>query len=170
MNVYHFNSAVADPDEPISVDKSRKWEASLDEPGALDMQHLFHLMTSIANGPFLDRIPDQELVEGDQGGMDGNEGIRSSRIQATRGRKGDYAMVYSANGRSISLRMNRLSGPRVNAFWFNPRSGMWRAEDRDHTDRKPFMKDIPCGPDAPIQDFDPPGTVRDGNDWVLLLN
>ena len=101
--------------------------------------------------------------------MEGNEGIRSNRLQATRGRKGDYAMVYSANGRNISLRMNRLSAPGMNAFWFNPRSGKWRVEDRDTTDRRPFSKDIPTGPGAPVREFDPPGAVGDGNDWILLL-
>ncbi|MBL4883350.1 MAG: DUF4038 domain-containing protein, partial [Planctomycetaceae bacterium] len=169
MNIYHFNSAKADSDEPITTDKSKKWEASLDEAGAMDMQHLFNLMTSMSNDQFLDRIPDQSLIEGDTGSMEGNEGIRSSRLQATRGEKGDYALVYSANGRTISLRMNRLSSPRVNAYWFNPRNGKYHVQDRETTEQKPFMENIPCGSAAPVQEFDPPGSVSDGNDWVLLL-
>lgn len=170
INIYNFNSAMANPGNPSTVDKSKKWELSLDEPGAMDMQHLHYLMTSMSNDRFLDRIADQSLIVGDQGGMEGNEGIRSNRLQATRGAKGDYAMVYSANGRSISVRMNRLSAPRMNAFWFNPRTGKWHIEDQGHTDRKPFMKNIPSGSAAPIQEFDPPGAYGDGNDWVLLLN
>jgi hypothetical protein len=169
MNIYHFNSAMADSDEPITKSNSKKWEISLDEPGAMDMQHLFRLMTSMSNDQFLDRIPDQSLIEGDQGGMSGNEGIRSNRIQATRGAKGDYALVYSANGRNFSLNMNRLSARKMNAFWFNPRNGKYRVQDREMTDRRPFMKNIPGGPAAPVQEFDPPGAVGDGNDWVLLL-
>ena len=170
MNVHLFNSAITNPDEPITVDKSRKWEVSLNEPGAMDMQHLHDLMTSMSDDRFLDRIPDQSLIVGEQGGMEGNEGIQSNRLQSTRGAKGGYAMVYSANGRNISVRMNRLSAPRMNAFWFNPRTGKWRVEDQDHTDRMPFMKNIPSGPVAPVRKFDPPGAVGDGNDWVLLLN
>lgn len=49
MNIHHFNSPLADPDEPITTDKSEKWEVSLDEPGALDMQHLLSLMTSMSD-------------------------------------------------------------------------------------------------------------------------
>jgi Protein of unknown function (DUF4038)/Putative collagen-binding domain of a collagenase len=169
MNIYHFNSAKAKPDEPITVSKSKKWEISLDEAGAMDMQHLINLMTSMSNKQYLDRVPDQSLIVGDQGGMKGNEGIQSDRLQATRGKKGDYALVYSANGRNISLRMNQLSASRKNAFWFNPRNGKWHVQDREMIDKKPFMKNIPSGPDAPVQKFDPPGDASDGNDWVLLL-
>ena len=146
-----------------------KWKKSLDDPGSLQMRYLLDLMTSLSNEQFLDRIPDQSLIESDQGKMDGAEGDRSSRVQATRGSRGTYAMVYSANGRNFSLRMDRLSAPRKSAFWFNPRTGKWRVQDRDTTDRKPFMKGIPSGPDATIQEFDPPGAASDGNDWVLLL-
>ena len=78
-------------------------------------------------------------------------------------------MIYSANGRNISLRMNRLAAPLMNAFWFNPRSGKWRIKDVDLTDRRPFVKHVPSGPGAPIREFDPPGSVGNGNDWVLVL-
>jgi len=135
----------------------------------MDMQHLFRLMTLMSNEQFLDRIPDQSLIEGDQGGMTGNEGITSTRLQATRGSKGDYAMVYSANGRSIPVRMSHLSAPQANAYWFNPRNGKWRVQESEATEQKPFMKDIPSGPDANVRKFDPPGTAGDGNDWVLVL-
>ncbi len=153
MNIYHFKDGLS----------------GLDDPGAMDMRHLYDLMTSLSKDQFLDRIPDQSLIEGDQGSMDAAEGDRSSRLQATRGGRGDYAMVYSANGRAITVRMNRLAARRMNAFWFNPRNGRWRVKDQDMTDPKPFMENIPSGPAAPIHKFDPPGAVGDGNDWVLLL-
>lgn len=153
MNIYHCNNGAT----------------SLDEAGAMDMQHLFSLMASMSNEQFLDRIPDQSLIDGDKGGMDGSEGVRSNRLQATRGRKGDYAMIYSANGRNIRLKMDRLSAPLMNAFWFNPRNGKWRIKDCDFTNRRLFVKNIPSGPGAPIREFDPPGSVGDGNDWVLVL-
>ena len=146
-----------------------KWESSLDEAGAMDMQHLLNLMTSLSDDQYLERIPDQSLLDGDEGSMEGGEGFRSSRLQATRGAKGDYAMIYSANGRNICLKMNRLAAPLMNAFWFNPRNGKWRIKDRDFTNRRPFVKNIPSGPTAPIREFDPPGSVGNGNDWVLVL-
>jgi hypothetical protein len=153
MNVYHFESGVT----------------ALDEPGAMDMQHLFHLMASLSNDQFLGRVPDQTLIDGDAGGMDGWEGFKSNRLQAARGAEGGYAMVYSANGRNIRLRMDRLALPLMNAFWFNPRNGMWWVEDTEFADQRAFMANIPSGPAAPLQEFDPPGGAGDGNDWVLVL-
>jgi len=165
MNTYGFNiNAVG-----MILDPDKKWESSLDDPGAIDMQYLLKLMTSLSNDQFLDRIPDQSLIDGNEGGMKGSEGAISSRLQATRGCKGDYAMIYSANGRNIRLKMTRLAAPLMNAFWFNPRNGKWRIKDRDFTNRKPFVKNIPSGPAAPIREFDPPGSVGHGNDWVLVL-
>ena len=169
MNTFHFGENVIGLDKPVATGKAGKWESGLDDPGAMDMQHLFSLMTLMSNHQYLDRIPDQSLIVGDEGGMEGTEGVRSNRLQATRGRKGDYAMIYSANGRNISLKMDRLAAPLMNAFWFNPRNGKWRIKDRDFTNRRPFVKNIHSGPAAPIREFDPPGSVGDGNDWVLVL-
>ena len=165
MNIFGFGIK----DVGKSIDPDKNWESSLDDPGAIDMQYLLKLMTSLSNDQFLDRIPNQSLIDDDEGGMDGSEGVLSNRLQATCGRKGDYAMIYSANGRNICLKMNRLAVPLMNAFWFNPRNGKWRIKDRDFTNRRPFVKNIHSGPAAPIREFDPPGSVGDGNDWVLLL-
>jgi hypothetical protein len=170
MNIFDFNKRASNLDEPGGTDKVGKWENSLDDPGTIDMQHLLKLMTSLSNDQFLDRIPDQSLIDGDEGGMEGAEGAISNRLQATRGRKGDYAMIYSASGRNIRLKMDRLTAPLMNAFWFNPRTGQWRIEDRDFTNRRPFVKNIPSGPGAPIREFDPPDSAGTGNDWVLVLN
>jgi Protein of unknown function (DUF4038)/Putative collagen-binding domain of a collagenase len=153
MNIYHFKDGLS----------------SLDDPGAMDMQHLLNLMKSLSNDQFLDRIPDQSLIDGDVGCVEGGGGVRSNRLQATRGSKRDYAMIYSANGRNIRLKMNRLTAGLMNAYWFNPRNGKWWVKDRDFTDRKPFAENIPSGLAAPIQEFGPPGNVGDGNDWVLVL-
>jgi Protein of unknown function (DUF4038)/Putative collagen-binding domain of a collagenase len=169
MSIFHFNTGVNDLDEAVTVEGNSKWEASLDEPGASDMRHLYGLMASMTNDQYLDRIPDQALIDGDTGTLDGAEGTISSRLQATRGAKGDYAMIYSANGRNIRLNMDRLSSPMMNAFWFSPRDGNWRVQDTDFADPKPFLENIPSGPAAAIMEFDPPGDVGDGNDWVLVL-
>ena len=165
MNIFGFRMKAGRK----AIDPEKKWQRRLDDPGAMDMQYLLKLMTSLSNDQFLDRIPDQSLIDGDEGGMRGSEGAISSRLQATRGRKGDYAMIYSANGRNIRLRMSRLAAPLMNAFWFNPRNGKWRIKDRDIADRRPFAEKCPGGPGARIREFDPPGSVGNGNDWVLVL-
>ena len=170
MNIYHFGNKTGSQNEPVASGKVGKWQRSLDEAGAMDMQHLLSLMTSLSNDQYLDRIPDQSLLDGDEGSMEGGEGFRSSQLQATRGRKGDYAMIYSANGRDICLKMDRLAAPLMDAFWFSPRNGKWRIKDSDVANRRPFAENIPSGPAAPMREFDPPGSTGDGNDWVLVLN
>ena len=169
MNIYGFGNQPTGHDEPVTTDGVSRWEASLEEPGALDMQHLLALMTSVSNEQFLDRIPDQVLVEGDTGTMTGAEGTKSSCIQATRGAKGDYAMIYSADGRSFRVNMERLAAPLMNGFWFNPRNGRWQVKGTEQTEARTFLENIPSGPAAVVRDFDPPGEAGDGNDWVLVL-
>ena len=169
MNVYHFDSVVSALDEPITTEPDGGWEVSLDEAGAMDMQHLYRLMTSMTNEQFLDRIPDQALIDGDTGSFIGGEGTISNCLQATRGAKGDYAMIYSTNGRNIRVNMERLAAPMMNAFWFNPRDGKWQTNDAAFDDPRPVMENIPSGPAATVQEFDPPGEAGDENDWVLVL-
>jgi hypothetical protein len=115
---------------------------------------------------YLDRIPDQSLIDGDVGEAGR---LASDRLTATRGSSGDYAMVYSANGRGIRLRMDRLAGPAMDAFWYNPRNGKWHAGDDQDENPTPFLRDLPGGAGSPMREFDPPGQPEDGNDWVLVL-
>ncbi|RLD11226.1 MAG: hypothetical protein DRI44_04115, partial [Chlamydiae bacterium] len=109
---------------------------------------------------FLTRIPDQSILDGDTGSMTGSEGMFSTCIAATRTSNGDNAMIYSANGRNIRVKMSRLAGTNMNARWFDPRSGLWSSAGSN----------IPSGTGAAIVEFDPPGSVANGNDYVLVLS
>jgi len=170
MDIWHFSNKSPQLDEKnISTKENTEWAKGLNDPGANQMQYLFDLMTSVSDEQFLDRIPDQSLINGNAGKMEGREGYISSVIQATRGNKGDYAMIYSANGSNIRVNMNRLDTKKKNAYWFNPRNGKWRVKDKEFIEQKPFMKNIPSGKKAPVKEFDPPGKVGAGNDWVLVL-
>lgn len=142
------------------------WRKHLAAPGALQMQHLVRLMTAWTRNQFLNRIPDQELIDGDTGKA---ERLISDRLTVTRGRDGGYALVYSAMGRNIRVKMNRLNGPKVDAFWFNPRNGRWRVDGEEGDPMKPFKTKIVAGANAGAVEFDPPGEARYGNDWVLVL-
>lgn len=87
------------------------WQEALHRPGATQMQHLRALMES---RPMLERVPDQSLVVDALYGPD--------YLTATRGK--DYAFIYSAQGRSFTANLGKISGEQVNAWWFNPRNGM----------------------------------------------
>jgi hypothetical protein len=106
-----------------------------------------HLRRLIESRPFLSRVPDQSLLACDPG--EGND-----HLQATRG--DGYAMVYSPNGRSFKIHLDRLPGKTLRASWFDPRNGSSKLTGE-------FTK-------QGDREFDPPGEPAVGNDWVLLLD
>ncbi len=121
------------------------WYESLDAPGAFQVAHLRRLMES---RPFLTRIPDQSMLAGDP--LSGDE-----HLQATRDSAGSYAMVYSPSGRPIPVRMDKLTGPAVRAWWFDPRLG-----------RPQLVGEFP---NRGVHTFVPPSQGEDC-DWVLVLD
>jgi hypothetical protein len=141
------------------------WRSRLQSPGALDMQHVYALMTAWDDVSYLNRIPDQDLIEGDPGVT---QRLSSDRLQATRS-GGEYAMIYSANGRDIRIRMERLDGPAADAYWYDPRTGQWHVDGTASDERRPFISGVPSGPGALSYSFDPPGEPEPENDWVLVL-
>ncbi len=95
------------------------WTEAVDEPGAFQMGYGRRLMES---RPFLSRIPDDSLlVPTDPPTLIPGAGLR--RFVATRDEAGSYAMIYVPVGRPFQVRLNKLSGARVKAWWFNPRDG-----------------------------------------------
>jgi hypothetical protein len=95
------------------------WFDAIDQPGAAQMQHARALLES---RPFLSRVPDDDiLVPGRV--RTSMPGSGRYHFAATRDADGSYAMIYAPVGRSFTVRMNRVTGPRVTAWWFNPRDG-----------------------------------------------
>ncbi|WP_426295519.1 glycoside hydrolase family 140 protein [Dyadobacter endophyticus] len=122
--------------------KLPSWEEAIDDPGAGQMIHLKNLMHS---KPYFERVPDQSLLA--------ENGERYDRLLATRGK--DYALIYTWNGRVMKINMGKIGGAKLNASWYDPRTGQTRVLGKI-TNRG-------------IKTFDPPGEVRNGNDWVLVL-
>ncbi|MBN1132376.1 MAG: glycoside hydrolase family 140 protein, partial [Bacteroidales bacterium] len=120
------------------------WTEALDAPGSSQLQHLKSLMLS---RPYFERVPDQSLIAGD-------EGEKYHRLMATAGK--NYAFVYTYNGRNISVSGGAIPSDSLTANWFNPRNGEMSLIGRYKNN------DIP--------EFDPPGEITDGNDWVLVLD
>lgn len=118
------------------------WEEAIDDPGAGQMVHLKSLMLS---KPYFERVPDQSLLA--------ENGDRYDRLLATRGK--DYALIYTWNGREMKVNMGKIKAARLNASWFDPRTGKLSAIGKIEN--------------KGIKTFNPPGEVRNGNDWVLVL-
>ena len=77
------------------------------------------------------------------------------RFVATRDASGSYAMVYAPVGRPFTVRMNVITGAKVKAWWFNPRTGTATA--------------IGTFPNTGEREFTPPDP-GEMLDWVLVLD
>ena len=128
--------------EPVNL-PLKPWNESLTLNGATQMQHLRRLIES---RPYLDRVPDQQML------VDARSAV-AEHIQATRGR--DYLFAYSAMGLPIALSLGKISGEKLTAHWYNPRDG--KAKAFGMFDNKG------------VQTFVPP-TQGQGQDWVLVLD
>ena len=119
------------------------WEVTLNATGASQMKYLKYLMLSRS---YFDRVPAQEIIAGEKG-------KRYDYLAATRGN--DYAFIYTCNGSTINVDLEKLNKKKIKASWFNPRKGE-------------FEK-IGEYKDLGTKTFDPPGEKTNGNDWVLIL-
>jgi hypothetical protein len=118
------------------------WKEAINRPGGNQMQYLKNLILS---RPFLDRVPDQSILVNELPGLD--------HIRATRGK--DYAFVYTPTGRKINVNMGKISGDKVKAYWYDPRTGeATYIGEYDNKDTVTFI----------------PPKDGDGNDWVLVLD
>jgi len=127
------------------------WHEALGEPGAGQMQYGRWLMES---RPFLTRIPDDEVIVTDRVPT-AMPGAGRYRFVATRDQAGTYAMVYAPIGRQFKVRMDKITGAKVKAWWFNPRNGKAEAiGEFPNTGERAFISP------------DPGETI----DWVLVLD
>ena len=140
-------------------DKGRKpvnnpplfWHEAILQPGADQMQHGRWLMES---RPYLTRLPDDEVIAPDAVSLS-VPGAGTRRFVATRCSEGSYAMVYAPVSKPFTVRLEKLQGKQVTAWWFNPRDG--KATRIGTYDRKGTRR------------FTPP-TPGEQLDWVLVLD
>jgi hypothetical protein len=119
------------------------WYQAIHDPGAGQMGWLKKLLLS---RPYFERVPDESLIAG--------QGERYDYLAATRGK--GYAFIYTCNGRTMTINMGKIEGAAVQASWYSPRDGGWQ--------------EIGVFPNKGVREFDPPGDMVSGNDWVLVLD
>jgi len=95
------------------------WTEAINSPGATQMHFARDLLES---RPFLTRIPDDDLVVTDRVSTS-VPGAGRYRFSGTRDASGSFAMIYAPVGRGFKVRMNKITGAKVKAWWFNPRNG-----------------------------------------------
>jgi hypothetical protein len=127
------------------------WHEAINQPGAAQMQHGRALMES---RPFLTRVPDQAVIVTEEVATS-VPGTGRYHFAATRDADGTYAMVYAPVGRTFRVRMDVIKGPKVQAWWFNPRTGSATA--------------IGTFANTGVRAFTPPDP-GEMLDWVLVLD
>jgi hypothetical protein len=121
------------------------WRESLDRPGADQMRHVKALLLS---RDFSKMQPDQSVIYGIN--LRDDNHIRSSVAQ-----DGSFLLAYMAQGQPVRITMSKISGTKVNAWWFNPRDG-----------KTSLIGEFE---NAGFEMFTPPSNGID-NDWVLVLD
>lgn len=120
------------------------WREALHAEGAMQMK----LVRALLDAPrFFSRVPDQTLLAGEAGDDRGH-------LQAARGKDRSYALIYSPLGRPIAVEMGKLRGAKIQADWFDPRSGKIHFIGRFTAQG--------------VREFAPPSN-GEGNDWILWL-
>jgi hypothetical protein len=127
------------------------WREAIEQPGAKQMQWGRKLMES---RPFTSRIPDDSVIV-PSSVPTAMPGAGSRRFVATRDEAGTFAMVYLPVGRALNVRLDVITGPRVKAWWFNPRTGEAKAAGEF--------------PNKATERFSPPDP-GEHLDWVLVLD
>lgn len=127
------------------------WFEAIDQPGAGQMQFGRRLLES---RPFLTRVPDDSVLVTDRVPTS-VPGAGRYRFVATRDAAGSYAMVYAPVGRKFKVRMDKITGGPVKAWWFNPRNGETRA-----------IGEFPNNGEREFISPDPGEQL----DWVLVLD
>lgn len=95
--------------EPVSSART-PWKEALDHPGAFQMGYMRRLFES---RPFTTLQPDPSLIN--------NSFNDKSHVQAARG--DGFMIVYLPENESIDITMGKISGRKINAWWFDPRTG-----------------------------------------------
>lgn len=139
------------PERPPVNNPLQPWFEAIDQPGAGQMQHARRLLES---RPFLTRIPDDTIVVTERVST-AVPGTGRYHFSATRDEAGTYAMIYAPVSRPFSVRLDAIWGPKITAWWFNPRTG--KATRIGELD--------PGGP----RRFTPPD-AGEMLDWVLVLD
>jgi hypothetical protein len=127
------------------------WSDAIAQPGAGQMIHARRLIES---RPYLTRIPDDTVIV--TGSVPTSmPGTGRYHFNATRDEAGSFAMVYAPVGRPFRVRMDKIGGPKVAAWWFNPRNGE--------------ATRIGTYPNTGEREFTPPDP-GEMTDWVLVLD
>lgn len=129
---------------PQTKTTKMEWYAALDAPGAFQMNYLKNLILS---RPFWGRMPNQPLIAE-------NPYDPVGYLTATSG--DGFALVYIPTGKPVIINTGLIPASKLKFWWYNPGNGKATfLAEKDNQER---------------MNFDPPGEMKRGNDWVLVID
>jgi hypothetical protein len=133
------------PDRKAISSARTPWKKAIDHPGAAQMGYARKLFES---RPYQTLVPAPAVLVDDPG-------AGADRILAARAEDGGFIFIYSPTGQPITVHLGKIPGSRINAFWFDPRTGQ--------------STSVGLFPSLGSRKFEPASHGR-GNDWVLVLD
>lgn len=128
--------------KPINIgDTIIGWHKAIEAAGATQMQYLKDLMLS---RPYFNRAPDQSLI------LEGGGDDWTNYVAAIADLYRTWAMIHLPESKPIKIDLNKISGIKKKAWWYDPRTGK--------------AKSTKVSEDGW---FKPP---TDGRDWVLVID
>ncbi len=124
--------------------------AALHYPGSRGIANLSHFLHRLEDD-FLKLRPDQRFI------TNGNSDDYDTHLQAAVASDSSFALIYSASDAVYSVNLSLLSADVLSAVWYNPRTNEYQ-NGRKRLSRK-----------SESMQFDPPGKLGAGNDWVLMV-
>jgi hypothetical protein len=140
-NVWQFNQS--DYAQTPVNSPTKPWREALSDPGAVQMGIMKRLFLS---RDFSALTPSPALIV--------SEGAEAAGVLAAQ--TTNHAIIYAPHGETVAVDLDRIAGKTVNAWWFDPRTGV--------------ANQAPAVSGKGRQAFDPPGEPGPGADWVLVLD
>ena len=132
-------------DGPFPRNGFQPWQKALAYEGSSQVglvRRLFELR------PWYKVVPDQSALASEQ-----EDGL--DPLQAARAGDGSFLVAYTPRGRPLRVKMDKITGRKVKAHWYDPRNGKWH--------------EIGEYPNTGVREFAPP-SKGDRDDWVLVLD
>jgi len=142
LDLFYFYKAA---DGPFPKNGFQHWRTAMAYEGARQvglMRRLFE------QRPWHKLVPDQSVLTSEPGSG-------PYRLAAARAEDGSFVIAYTPRGQLLSIHVNKLTGTRVKARWYDPRDGSWH--------------DVGEFANTDVREFSAP-SQGPTNDWVLVLD
>ncbi len=126
------------------------WKQALNTPA---QQQLHFIKQLLAAYPYLSRVPDKSLVTTAHNNDSIYSMVKVMRDGEIGSNNATYIMSYLSSPQSIIIKTDVIRGKKLNAYWFNPRTGLSNIILKDFKNSGTFI----------------PPIKTDNQDWVIVV-